>query len=133
VTETKTRNPGPVVDPPKPLGDVLTLIEMADLFGVQRVTVNQWRMRRRAAADPDMALPEPDDYLGAWPVWRLSRIEQWARKTGRPYDVERWRAKRDAGDYQRDSKTGPKPTKEPRRAGRIARSSLSAVSHTVDP
>jgi predicted DNA-binding transcriptional regulator AlpA len=57
-----------------PLG-VLGLAEIADLLGVSRQTVDQWRTRGR--------LPEPDGTVGGRPAWRTETITAWAAQTGR--------------------------------------------------
>lgn len=55
--------------------NVLGTHEVAQLLGVHRVTVSKWR----AAGH----MPEPDALLAAGPVWRLSTIARWAKRTGR--------------------------------------------------
>lgn len=56
------------------------------------------------------SVPEPDDHIGAFPVWRLARIVAWLKATKRDtlptYDLDGFRAKRDAGGYRRDGKKG---------------------------
>jgi hypothetical protein len=87
------------VPPPEPIGiDLLPVAEIADLAGVQRNTVEQWRSRLRSTQDP---FPEPDDYVGSIPLWRLPRILAWLEIVHRPAHVEQWREKRDAGGYRR--------------------------------
>lgn len=84
---------------PRPLTDeLMTLTEIADTANVQRATVEQWRARARQRETP---FPDPDDNIGSFPVWRPERIAVWFRNTGRPFDLEKWRAKRDAGGYRR--------------------------------
>lgn len=96
-----SRSSPPPVPKPKPLSDdVITLVEMVDLFGVQRVTVDQWAQRRRNAANPELAFPEPDDHVGDKPVWRVTRLKAWATLTGREIHEDAWRAKREAGGYR---------------------------------
>lgn len=56
--------------------DPVGLAEIADLLGVGRKTVDQWRLR---GVLPD---PEPGT-VGGRPWWRWGRIRQWALKTGR--------------------------------------------------
>lgn len=55
--------------------DLVGISDIAARLGYPRNTVEMWRKRRR--------LPEPDYIFGASPVWRWTRIEQWARDTGR--------------------------------------------------
>lgn len=92
----------PLVPPPKPLSDVvITLVEMVDLFGVKRVTVDQWAQRRRSAVNQDLAFPEPDDHVADKPVWRLDRLKAWADATGKKtWNEKAWREKREAGGYR---------------------------------
>lgn len=55
--------------------DVLGLAEIAALLGVQRGTVDRWRVRGN--------LPEPDGTVGGRPAWRTATITAWAQATGR--------------------------------------------------
>ena len=55
--------------------DLVGVTEIAEMFGVNRVTVGKWR----AAGD----LPEPDAFLPKRPLWRRSTIERWAGQVGR--------------------------------------------------
>jgi hypothetical protein len=87
------------LSPARPLDfDAVGIPEMADMAGVSNAAVNTWRFR--PAGDKPL-LPEPDFYIGTIPVWRLERYVEWAEVTGRPLDVDMWRAKRDAGGYRR--------------------------------
>ena len=52
--------------------DVVGLVELAALLGVERGTVRQWYHRGK--------LPDPDAVLAATPVWRTSTIERWKTK-----------------------------------------------------
>lgn len=52
--------------------EVVGLVEIAELLGVERATVRTWYSRGR--------LPEPDARLAATPVWRLTTIKQWIRQ-----------------------------------------------------
>jgi hypothetical protein len=61
--------------PTEPLPPLVGLREITNLFGTEHLTVNQWRYRGQ--------LPEPDLTVSKTPIWRLSRIEQWATQTGR--------------------------------------------------
>jgi hypothetical protein len=103
------------VPPPRALpGDWITLVEMVDLLGVKRVTVDQWAQRRRTAVDQDLAFPVPDDTIADKPVWRLARIKIWAELTGKTqWNEEAWRAKRDSGGYRitRSNSKRNRPTK----------------------
>ena len=49
--------------------------EIADRLGVKRGTVHEWRRRG--------ILPEPEAIVSGVPVWQWSKIEAWARSTGR--------------------------------------------------
>ncbi len=55
--------------------DLVGVTEIAEMFGVNRVTVGKWRGRG--------ILPEPDAYLPKRPLWLRSTIELWAAKTDR--------------------------------------------------
>lgn len=52
-------------------------VEIAVRLGVRRATVDQWQQRG--------LLPAPDWTVGGRPAWDWTRIEEWARKTGRLY------------------------------------------------
>ncbi|MCA1844979.1 MAG: hypothetical protein LC792_17655 [Actinobacteria bacterium] len=96
-----SRGSPPAVPPPKPISDdLITLVEMVDLFAVKRVTVDQWAQRRRNAANQELAFPEPDDYVADKPVWRLPRLKIWATVSGKAWHEDEWRAKREAGGYR---------------------------------
>lgn len=56
------------------------VVEIAELLGVRRATVDQWRQR-------DL-LPVPEWTVGGRPAWRMSTILQWAKRTGRPTSLE---------------------------------------------
>lgn len=89
----------PAVPPPRPLDvEVLTLAELVDVFGVKRVTVDQWVQRRRLTSDAN-AFPKEDDQIGAFKVWRLERILAWAKHTGRPVHLDVWRGKKASDGY----------------------------------
>lgn len=51
------------------------IAEAAKLLGVQRATVDKWRVRG--------VLPDPDYALEGGPVWWASTLRRWARVTGR--------------------------------------------------
>jgi hypothetical protein len=55
--------------------DLVGVTEIAQMFGVNRVTVSKWR----AAG----TLPAPDAELTRRPLWLRSTIERWAERTGR--------------------------------------------------
>lgn len=55
--------------------DLVGVTEIAEMFGINRVTVSKWR----AAG----TLPAPDAELPKRPLWLRSTIELWASKTGR--------------------------------------------------
>ena len=55
--------------------DVVGPAEIADMFGVTRVSVNRWRA--------EGLLPEPDAHLRRGPLWFRSVIVEWADQTGR--------------------------------------------------
>lgn len=70
---------------PKPnVPPMVGLTEMTIMFGVARITVDQWRLR-------DL-LPAPDQVVSNTPLWQEARIAAWAEKTGRRIDPG-WRAK----------------------------------------
>jgi hypothetical protein len=69
--------------------DLLGVTEVAEMFGVHRVTASDWLQeatKQRAAGKrvPGL-LPEPDGWIGKrrQPVWRRSTIVRWAERTGR--------------------------------------------------
>jgi hypothetical protein len=100
----------PVIPDPRPLeGEWVTIPQIADIAGVQTNAVNQWRNR---FADSDLPFPVEDDAIGAFPVWRLERVIAWLQATGRDrlptYDLDGFRAKRDAGHYRRGGKKDEK-------------------------
>lgn len=105
---------------PKPIteDDFLTIPEIAFLARhprtkqpLERATVEQWRNRynqpkegetaEQAAERQAKALPKPDGYLGSVPYWRLGRLLAYMDSQLRPYDVDAWRAYRDAGGFRR--------------------------------
>jgi len=63
------RRPGPQSNMP------VGAVEIADLLGVGRSTVDQWRQRG--------LLPEPRWTVGGRPAWAWSDIATWAAETGR--------------------------------------------------
>jgi hypothetical protein len=90
----------PSVPDPQPLDvDVLTTNEMVELFGQKRVTIDQWVFGRRANTGAHPFPVEPDDTIGAFPVWRLSRLKAWAEATHRAVHEDAWREKKAAGGY----------------------------------
>ena len=115
------RQPARAVPAPRPIQDeaFLSIPEMADIAGVSRKTVEQWRNRRR---EIDIPFIEPDDHIGDRPIWRLSRYLLWLEAShregqvdaeGKPVDDDRpsledrlkdWDRKRAAGGYRRDPK-----------------------------
>ncbi len=56
-------------------GRLYGIHEVAELFGVERSTVDKWRSRG--------VLPDPDENLHAGPVWWETTLIRWARQTGR--------------------------------------------------
>lgn len=100
------------IAPPKRInGEYLTVPEIAFLAGVKRGTAEHWRLRKEGT--PGQFL-EPDDYIGSTPVWELGRICAWLdvnatpavgkRDATKQYDVEAYRAHRDAGGFRRKPK-----------------------------
>jgi predicted DNA-binding transcriptional regulator AlpA len=55
--------------------DLVGVTEIAEMFGMNRVTISKWRQKG--------ILPDPDAELTKRPLWLRSTIEQWAAKTGR--------------------------------------------------
>lgn len=55
--------------------DPVGIPEIATRLGVERQTVDQWRLRGR--------LPGPDRVVGGRPVWAWATIRDWAVGTGR--------------------------------------------------
>lgn len=116
-----TKSP-PVIPEARPLEDEwLVVSQIADLADVQPNAVNQWRNRFSAEALAEaqkvaraenkpapewIPFPEEDDAIGAFPVWRLARVIAWLDATQRTYDLDAFRAKRDAGFYRRVGKKG---------------------------
>lgn len=91
-----------VVPPQRPIPeDLISLPEMVDLFGVKRVTVDQWRFRRRMADNSEFPFPDPDGFIGGTPIWWVDRVLAWGKLTGRPTHEKVWRTKRASGGYQR--------------------------------
>ena len=102
------------VPKPKPIteDEFLTIPEIAFLLRhfnsatetwepLKRASVEQLRVRYRNTPDAAKGLPEPDGRLGSVPYWRLGRLLAWADTLNRKYDVDEWRAKRDAGGFRR--------------------------------
>lgn len=56
---------------PDPVG----IREIAERLGVQRRTIDQWRIRGR--------MPAPDWMVGGRPAWAWETIRSWAATTGR--------------------------------------------------
>lgn len=65
---------------------IIGLLDMVDMFGMDRPSVQNWRVRNQ--------LPEPLRVIGKSPVWEYWQIEEWAKDTGReikqpiPYPVD---------------------------------------------
>lgn len=55
--------------------DLVGVTEIAEMFGVNRVTVGKWRHRG--------LLPEPDAFLPKRPLWFRDTIVAWGKTTGR--------------------------------------------------
>ena len=55
--------------------DVVGLKEIARRLNVRPQTAAQWNYRK--------LLPDPEGYVSGSPCWRWTRIETWARDTGR--------------------------------------------------
>ena len=55
--------------------DLVGIAEISERLEVARSTVDKWRSRR--------ILPVPDVELASGPVWRWSRVRDWAIRTGR--------------------------------------------------
>lgn len=55
--------------------DLVGLMEIAEMFGVELNTPRMWRKRGR--------LPEPDWMVSTTPVWYRRTIVAWAAETGR--------------------------------------------------
>ena len=71
----------------KPL-DLVGVTEIAEMFGVHRVTAAKWRQdaekKRRDGTPVPGLLPEPDAWLGdRQPIWFRATIVAWAKRTGR--------------------------------------------------
>lgn len=87
------------IPPPKPLRDeIVTVPEIAFLGGVKVGTVERWKVD---AEKRPRVLPEPDQYVGSTPVWRLNRIVAFFTETGRPMDLDSYLKARDAGRFRR--------------------------------
>lgn len=87
------------IPPPQPLDEELvTAPEFAYIAGVAPGTVDVWKNRFR---DTEHPLPDPDDYVGDKPVWRLARVTAWLDATNRKYNVDGWRKERDAGGFRK--------------------------------
>ncbi len=56
-------------------GHLMGIVEIAELLGVSRTRVHQWRT--------EGALLEPYEALAMGPVWLRADVEMWARDTGR--------------------------------------------------
>lgn len=89
------------------LGEYITVPELVFMTGQKRGTVERWRIRYDD-------FPEPDFYIGYTPVWSLARPLSWidgvneVRQTQNgakliTYDVDAWRAHRDAGGFRRQA------------------------------
>lgn len=65
----------------KPLPPLVGTTEIAELCGVERRTVNQWRHRakqaRDAGGDSPLLLPDAEQIISERPVWQRSVIEAW--------------------------------------------------------
>ncbi len=62
---------------------LLTTAQVAKMAGVKTQTIRCYRCRG--------TMPEPSDYVGVTPVWRLSDIQKWIREkpgVGRPQKVD---------------------------------------------
>lgn len=79
---------------PATLEDLVGIAEIADLLAVTRATVNAWRARALAGAQPTTyltaggpatfePLPPPDAIISGTPIWLRANIQAWARRTGR--------------------------------------------------
>ena len=61
------------------MSDMLTIAQVAELVGVERRTIDQYRQRG--------TIPPPDGTLGRTPWWHRATIEEWMRTRpprGRP-------------------------------------------------
>lgn len=77
-----------------PIDEVLGIPEIAEMFRVQRPTVDQWLQRG--------VFPAPDGTVGGRPAWRRGTALTWGRSTGRlgktpPVDVDPFWQWRDCG------------------------------------
>lgn len=70
--EVRKPHRGALAEGDMPVG----IVEIADLFGVERDTVNKWRGR-------DLGFPSPDWTVGGRPAWRRGRVLAWAEATRR--------------------------------------------------
>jgi len=102
MTEIQIPDPRPVDADLLTVKEIATLATGTDGGPVKQGVVEYWRLRQKQGVPVFL---EPDDYFGDTPVWRLERLEAWFKTTDRPYDVKRWRAAREAGQFQR--KTPP--------------------------
>lgn len=123
------------IPPPEPMdGHWLPIPQIGDLATppVKYTTVEMWRHRRRNA---DIPFPEPDDYIGSMPVWRLERIIAWFKATGRPYDLALWQSKRANGEYRRTvPKRKPgKPADKVVQVAKLYKRSLKVVGPNGKP
>jgi hypothetical protein len=59
--------------PPHPT--IVGVADIADRLNANRATVDAWRHRG--------LLPEPDWTIGGRPAWKWSKVEKWAKETGR--------------------------------------------------
>lgn len=71
----------PRTKPPKPLPELVGTTEIAELCGVERRTVNQWRHRAKQARDaghdsPNL-LPDAEQVVSERPVWQRTVIDAW--------------------------------------------------------
>lgn len=79
-------------------GNLIGLIEIAQMAGVKRPVVTQWRTRPMA-----IPFPEPVAQLHVGPVFWRPEVEVWLFDTGRRSDAGLTR------DQVRDSRPFPRP------------------------
>lgn len=58
--------------------DLVSTPEIAQMLGVEDVTVRQWRARGTR-----VPMPEPIAVVGSMPIYSRAEIEAWARESGR--------------------------------------------------